>query len=123
MSEEECCLKDLMKCNHNGGGNFSNVSVEQLRRASIQRQDGLHDILSTDPSKTYRCHKNCIATYTSKHHIKRSVKSEDKEEAEFSSQPVAKRHCSSTDTFIYLLFFVVKYVCHLIQDILITVEE
>ena len=50
---------------------FCNVGMERLRDASTRRNDGLHERLPSDPQATFRCHKNCIATNSSKHRIKR----------------------------------------------------
>jgi len=43
--------------------------IETIIRSSIRRGDLLHEKL-TD-SQSILCHKSCVSTYTSEHHIKR----------------------------------------------------
>ena len=100
MNKEECFLKEFMNCScsggGSGGGDYSNVGVERLRLASIRRNDGLHENLPSDPNVKFKCHKNCIATYTSKHHIKRFV-SHSEVAIEQNVEPIAKRSRRSTE--------------------------
>lgn len=45
----------------------SSTRLEQILQSSKRRGDGLHE---TD-CQYILCHKNCVSTFTSEHHIKR----------------------------------------------------
>ena len=72
MAREKFFLQHLMNCD-NGGSAFCSDGLEWFRLASLSRNDKLHECLSTNSTATYRCLKNCIATYTSKHQVKSSA--------------------------------------------------
>ena len=70
MEDEECFLCDYIHCTKATRPIFSNVGIARLRAASERREDNL--LYKLDDTKgTYRCHKDCISTYTSKTHLKR----------------------------------------------------
>ena len=80
-----------MNCGDGSSGAFCNVGVERLKTASKLRGDGLHEQLLHDLNTKYKCHKNCVSSYTSSFHIKRYLSKHDK----VSVEPAAKRSCRS----------------------------
>ena len=65
-----------MQCFIYGGNNpplITSYRIDSLRLASNERGDGLTQMLPENPTQ-FTCHRNCISTYCSKHHIKRFVK-------------------------------------------------
>ena len=65
-----------------------------LKDGSMLRGDGLHERLLHDLSNEYKCHKNCVSSYTSSFHIKRYLSQQDKANVE----PTAKRICRSRES-------------------------
>ena len=70
----------------------SRTRIETIIASSIRRGDGLNEKL-TD-SQYILCHKNCVSTYTSEHHIKRHEQL-DKHDA----PPAKKTRRSDTGNF------------------------
>ena len=65
---EDICFFDCK----NDSPNLINCGVgrvETIRKCSIRRGDGLVNKLAG--INTIRCHKNCVSSYTSTHHLKR----------------------------------------------------
>lgn len=72
----------------------SRIRIETIIKSSIRRGDGIHKKLTN--SQVIMCHKNCVSTYTSEHHIKRH------EQLTNNDPPLAKkpRRCE-TGEFIF----------------------
>ena len=86
-STEEACFfncsndsKDLITA--------GSTRIASIINSSRRRGDGLSDRLGETDS--IRCHKNCVSTYTSEHHIKRVEKSRRKIEPH-TDTPVPKK--------------------------------
>ena len=99
MSDQECFLREYVKCNGSGSGGF--VGVKRLRTASLSGADNLHVQLSDDPESKYWCHKNCVSTYTSKAHIQRHVSKIAPETHD--PIPVKRSRRSNEDVFVFKL--------------------
>ena len=92
---EDCFLHEYTNCgggDSNSGGGLINVGAERLRKASLARGDNLYEVIANQVCETYKCHKNCSSTYTSKHHIKRLQKERK------STEPTPKRSRRSTES-------------------------
>ena len=91
MNEENCFLKTYINdCNQNKSEDFCSIGIQRLKNASILPNDKLLINLPNDESKSYRCHKNSIAVYNSRHHIQRSLKYNDNQVESKNFEPVAK---------------------------------
>ena len=62
---DECYLKVYMDCGDGSSGAFCNVGGERLKTASRLRGNGLHEQLLDDLNTKYKCHKNCVSSYSS----------------------------------------------------------
>lgn len=76
--------------------NCGSARVETIRDCSIRRGDGLIDKLHGLDS--IRCHKSCVSTYASKHHLKRYItkKSNDNSATEAVVPPKRSRRLGTT---------------------------
>lgn len=72
----------------------SRIRIETIIKSSIRRGDGLHEQLTN--CQSLLCHKNCVSTYTSEHHIKRHEKLSKQE-----TPPAKKPRRSDTGEFIF----------------------
>lgn len=94
----------LFGCNK-GESSLTEIGSKRLQtviESSKQRGDDLHLILeSADNKKEFYCHKDCISTYTSKFHIKHSLKRRGKDIIDLPSPPKRSRR-SSSDCFDFL---------------------
>ena len=66
-SYTHCRLKDVKE-------NIQSVSYKRLFDASTKRRDNVHEELTRDPQDSYKCHKTCVSSYTSKSHIEKFLK-------------------------------------------------
>ena len=99
MDPNTCFLKDYVNCRDSGGGSL--VGVERLRAASLKRGDNLHEKLSDNPDEKYWCHKNCISSYGSKHHIKSFLRVKQKDFENIGEPPQKRNRRSDQETFIF----------------------
>ena len=101
---EICFLKDYMNCSGGSGSDskFTDTGGERLKTASKNRGDNLHKQLSPDPSVKYKCHRNCLSTYTSKLHIKCYLSKND--EARSQKKLSFSRDCLQFQRTLYVLW-------------------
>lgn len=89
---EDCFFK-----NHGckGRGECGNVNPLRIINASKDRDDTLHKELErnlqVNPDMKLKCHKTCVSSYTSVHHIKRSRKRHGQSGRSISEPPTHKR--------------------------------
>lgn len=99
---EGCFFKDVLQCEEDSGilTTAGKARIETIIRCSKSYKDGidtgLEEKLADDPSLTIQCHRNCVSTYTSRHHISRHLKR--KGETEVTPHVSPKRRRSSVDS-------------------------
>ena len=99
-----CFLQAVTKCDEKGTkSKRTNVGFECIVKASKSRGwynvilylmitliyiegDKLHESLPAYDSRKYRCHKDCISTYTSKYYVMRDAASAGTNEQNYISQ-------------------------------------
>ncbi|KAG0712797.1 hypothetical protein GWK47_017681 [Chionoecetes opilio] len=91
------------QCFFDCGNNFSrlincgSVRIETVRKCSVRRGDGLANKL-VPGVETIRCHKSCVSTYTSEHHIQRYL---FRQQATSTEEVPLKKSRRSGDTLIF----------------------
>ena len=104
---EVCFFKDVLQCKDDSGvlTTAGKARIETIIRCSKLYQDDidttLEEKLADDPSPSVHCHRNCVSTYTSQHHISRHLKR--KGETEVTPHASSKRRRSSGDTIFSFL--------------------
>lgn len=72
--------------------------IQTIKNSSVKRGDGLAHRL--DGLHSIRCHKNCVSTYTSAHHIKRYLSKQEKDTSGNDAQvPLKKSRRSDKHDF------------------------
>ena len=79
MAENQCLFKDVLQNSYKPKFKYyktllshSEVRLNKVRSASIERDDDLHKTLSTNSDHQF--HQNCYTTYISSQHIERYKK-------------------------------------------------
>ncbi|KAG0727209.1 hypothetical protein GWK47_035120 [Chionoecetes opilio] len=84
------------------GGECGNINPLRIIKASKDRDDTLHieleKKLRLNPDMKVKCHKSCVSTYTSRHHIQRSRKRHGQTERSFS-EPLTRKRRSDPSEF------------------------
>ena len=77
--------------------------IQSIIYASKARGDDIHesleDNLSKNPDLTVQCHRSCVGTYTSKHHIDRAVHKRGRSDETSQNEPPPRRRRSLESTF------------------------
>ncbi|KAG0728792.1 hypothetical protein GWK47_003608 [Chionoecetes opilio] len=92
--------RDMEDCFFTGhgckaGGECRYINPLRIIKASKDRDDTLHieleKKLRLNPDMEVKCHKSCVSSYTSSHHIQRSRKRHGQTERSFSEPLTRKR--------------------------------
>ena len=91
--------------------------IQSIIYASKARGDDIHesleDNLSKNPDLTVQCHRSCVGTYTSKHHIDRAVHKRGRSDERSQNEPPPRRRRSLESTFEFqkhCIFFAERFV-------------
>ena len=90
-SYTHCRLKDVKE-------NIQSVSYKRLFDASTKRRDNVHEELTRDPQDSYKCHKTCVSSYTSKSHIEKFLKKKNVD----SPKEIKKVKCRSQENTFFI---------------------
>ena len=72
---------------------IQSARLQSFRQASEQRGDGLSEKLA-EGELQFTCHKNCISTYCSKHHIEQYLRKRKVEPCDTPSPKKLRGSCS-----------------------------